>query len=60
MRFCTAINCMDGRTQEPVIAFVKKRFGIDCVDMITEPGPDKILAQSKNIKIGFNYSLCPG
>jgi len=43
-RFGTAINCMDGRVQEPVIAWLKKRFELDYVDMITEAGPDKALA----------------
>jgi hypothetical protein len=41
--FVTAINCMDGRVQEPVIAWMKRRFSADFVDMITEPGPDRIL-----------------
>lgn len=40
--FATAINCMDGRTQEPVITWVKKSFNVDYVDMITEPGPKKV------------------
>lgn len=44
MRFCTVINCMDGRVQLPVIQFLKERFGVDYVDNITEPGPDGILA----------------
>lgn len=42
--FCTAINCMDGRVQLPVISFMQKRFERLHVDMITEPGPNKILA----------------
>jgi carbonic anhydrase-like protein len=43
--FATAINCMDGRTQEPIISWAKKTFEVDYVDAITEPGPDKILAE---------------
>jgi len=43
--FATAINCMDGRVQLPVIEWAKTHFGVDYVDMITEPGPDKILAE---------------
>jgi len=42
--FVTAINCMDGRTQEPVAAWMKRQFGADYVDTITEPGPVGILA----------------
>ncbi|MHC5086790.1 MAG: carbonic anhydrase, partial [Planctomycetota bacterium] len=26
MSFCTAINCMDGRVQLPVIPFLQNRF----------------------------------
>ena len=44
-KFAKAVNCMDCRVQEPLINFLKKKFGVDYVDMITEPGPDKILAE---------------
>ncbi len=44
MRFCTAINCMDGRVQIPVIRYLQKRFAADYVDVISEPGPNRILA----------------
>ena len=37
--FATAVNCMDGRVQEPVAAFARKQFGVDYVDMVTEAGP---------------------
>ena len=45
MSFCTAINCMDGRVQIPVIKFLQDRFGTEYVDVITEPGPNRILAE---------------
>jgi carbonic anhydrase len=44
MTFCTAINCMDGRVQLPVITYLQKRFDAIYVDVITEPGPNRILA----------------
>ncbi len=44
MSFCTAINCMDGRTQLPVNEYMRTRYGCDYVDTITEPGPVAILA----------------
>jgi len=47
MEFCTAINCMDGRVQLPVINYLKNRFKVDFVDTITEPGPCLILAENK-------------
>jgi hypothetical protein len=49
--FATAINCIDGRVQEPVIKFVTKQFAVDYVDMITEPGPDKLLSENKDIDV---------
>jgi hypothetical protein len=44
-KFGTAINCMDGRTQLPVTGWLKSEYGLDYVDMITEPGPEKMLSQ---------------
>lgn len=46
-RFGTAINCMDGRVQFPVANWMKKQFHLDYIDMITEPGPDKVLAHGQ-------------
>jgi len=48
MEFVSAVNCMDGRVQEPVINWMKQRYSAKFVDMITEPGPIKILADNKN------------
>jgi len=44
-RFGTALNCIDGRTQIPVIKWLEKNFDVDYVDLITEPGIDKVLSQ---------------
>ena len=38
---------MDGRTQLPVIQYLQRRFNVVYVDMITEAGPNRILAESK-------------
>ncbi len=46
--FVTAINCMDGRVQLPVINWLKREYKVDYVDMITEPGPNRILAENKD------------
>lgn len=43
--FGCAINCMDGRVQGPVAEWVKTNFGVQYVDMVTEAGPDGILAR---------------
>ena len=48
MSFCTAINCMDGRVQLPVIAFLQDRFAVEYVDVVTEPGPNRILADESD------------
>jgi len=45
MSFCTVVNCMDGRVQEQVLEFMKRRFETDFVDSITEPGPNGILSR---------------
>lgn len=45
-KFVTAVTCMDGRVQIPVISYLKEKYGADYVDVITEPGPNKILAES--------------
>ena len=47
--FATAINCMDGRVQVPVIDWLRRQYGADYVDMITEPGPERLLAEGKDL-----------
>ena len=49
MRIWTVINCMDGRVQLPAIRYLQKRFNVEYVDSITEPGPNLILAEEKSI-----------
>jgi hypothetical protein len=39
-RFGTAINCIDGRTQQVVIDHLKQNYNIDGVDIVTFPGAD--------------------
>ncbi|WP_085829601.1 carbonic anhydrase [Clostridium massiliodielmoense] len=46
--FAVAINCIDGRVQNAVRKFIKDKYHVDYVDMVTEAGPDKILAEGKN------------
>ncbi len=50
-KFGTAINCMDGRVQLPVINWMKSRYGLDFIDMVTEPGPDKMLSQGSPAQV---------
>jgi len=46
--FGSAINCMDGRVQIPVTDWLRSHYGVDYVDMITEPGPVRFLAEGKD------------
>ncbi len=46
-RFGTAINCIDGRTQEVVIDHMKQNYSVDGVDMVTFPGADGLFSNEK-------------
>lgn len=46
-RFACAINCMDGRVQEAVRAYLREHHGVTYVDMVTEAGPVKTLANNQ-------------
>jgi hypothetical protein len=48
-KFGTAINCIDGRTQQPVIDYIKQNYGVDIVDMITFPGADGIFSDERRL-----------
>ena len=45
MSFGTVINCMDGRTQLPANAYLRRQLEVEYVDTITEAGPVRILAE---------------
>lgn len=47
MKFCSVINCIDGRVQTPVQEFLKKRFDVDYVDSITHAGPTLPFSENK-------------
>ena len=47
MSFYTVINCMDGRIQESVTNYIKKKYNALFVDMITGAGPVKIFSNKK-------------
>jgi hypothetical protein len=48
-KFAAAINCIDGRVQAPVAEFIRNTYDIDYIDMITTPGPDKLLSEYNDI-----------
>ncbi len=43
--FGTAISCIDGRVQQPLSDWMKLYCHVRWVDLVTEPGPDKLLAE---------------
>ena len=48
-QFATAINCISGRVQLPVMTYIKNTHGVDYVDMITAPGVNKLLADGVSL-----------
>lgn len=52
-KFGTAINCIDGRTQEVVIDYMKQNYDIDGVDMVTFPGVDGIFSGEHSEEIAL-------
>ena len=61
--FGSAVNCIDGRVQDPVATYLRRTYGIKFVDMITEPGINLILADNtdpavvENIKKRLGISV---
>lgn len=48
MKYCTAVNCMDGRVQRSVLEYMMERFDAPYVDTITAPGPNGILSRQQD------------
>lgn len=40
LTFGTTINCMDGRSLEATVVWMKAKYRLDFIDSITEPGMD--------------------
>ena len=51
------LNCIDGRIQLPVIEWIKDNYGMDYVDMVTEPGIDGLLSDEANSIDGINRKI---
>lgn len=41
--FATLFGCLDGRATPPAVAFLRDFLHVDFVDVVTEPGPDRVL-----------------
>jgi hypothetical protein len=50
--FGTAVNCMDGRTQEIAANIVRSAAKVDYIDAVTDPGPVRILTSGNPAAIG--------
>ena len=48
MSFCTSIQCIVGRIQDPIIKYFKENNHLAHVDVTTETGPRKILAMNND------------
>jgi hypothetical protein len=48
-RFGTAINCIDGRTPEVVIDYMKQKYNIEGVDMVTFPCADRPFSNEQHL-----------
>ena len=44
-KFATAITCIDGRVQRPVTDWIRLHVNVHHVDLVTEPGPDKVFSE---------------
>lgn len=49
--FACAITCMDGRIQIPVWEWLSAHLKVDFIDMITEPGADRVLATGSKAEV---------
>ena len=61
LTFGTLVTCIDGRVQRPTILWMREQYGLDYVDVISEPGPDKLMAEGwpndvapVRTKVGFS------
>ena len=57
-KFATAINCIDGRVQTPVLDWMKLHLNVDYVDLITEPGADGAMVLSTEIRTRIFDKVC--
>lgn len=57
--FAVAVTCIDGRTHEPLVRWVRERFHAQHVDLVTQPGADAALARCvSGICDGIRDRMC--
>ncbi|MFS8085621.1 MAG: carbonic anhydrase [Acidobacteriota bacterium] len=66
--FATAITCIDGRVQQPISDWMKLHTNVHHVDLVTEPGPDKVLSSGpsrfsediiRRVRFSVRYHFSP-
>jgi hypothetical protein len=50
-RFAVLLNCIDGRTQQPLLEWVRRELDVSHVDVVTEPGVDGVLARGDDTTV---------
>lgn len=50
--FAAAVTCIDGRVHEPVVGWVRSRFDVEFVDLLTQAGPDLALCSHGDDEVG--------
>ena len=60
-KFATSVSCMDGRIQFPLANWIKEKYSIDYVDVISEPGVDKKIVENLDLdsiksKVGISIN----
>jgi carbonic anhydrase len=49
--FASAITCIDGRVHAPLAEWIRQRFAVHHVDLITDPGADAACARSDSLDL---------
>lgn len=49
--FATGLECMDGRVQGALRKKAKRKYRVEYVDIITQPGINKVLAENTDVPI---------
>ena len=57
--FAVAVTCIDGRTHEPLVRWVREQVRADHVDLVTQPGADAALSRCpRDVCADIRERLC--
>jgi hypothetical protein len=58
--FAAAVSCIDGRYHEPLVAWIRDRFEVRHVDLVTAPGVSSALARgTPEVVVEVSNHLAP-